>query len=314
MKQEDLVSPIKGWVTMEQFAPDGTRVSFEKSNTFTLAGATLIAKAFAGEAADMETYSIVTSAGGPRISDCDGTAGFTGSPAPTADSSIYRQGLASLSITTSGPSTTNTVANGTSVASTTAPSGSGIEFSMRIEATARVSLGSSELRIYCNAGTADYYKVTLADVETLTGTAFADTTWKVSRIPIADFTTGAGTPSWSAVTGLGVFVTSTATGAPTIYLDNVFIYRGDLDTANTATTVPNALATTVITDRSRSSRTTTSRALYGANELVGETVYLAGLYGDTGSTLIGITSVSAGVYKAIGNTLLVTWALTAQGG
>jgi hypothetical protein len=314
MKQDDVVSPIRGWVTMEQFAPDGTLVSFEKSNTFTLAGATLIAKAFAGETADMETYSIATSSGGPRISDCDGTAGFSGSPAPTANSTIYRQGLASLAITTSGPSTTNTVANGTSVASTTAPSGSGIEFSMRIEATARVSLGSSELRIYCNGGTADYYKVTLADVQTLTGTSFADATWKVSRVPIADFSTGAGTPSWSAVTGLGVFVTSTATGAPTIYLDNVFVYRGDLDTANTATSVPNALATTVITDRSRSTRTTTSRALYGANELVGETVYLAGLYADAGSTLIGITSVSAGVYKAIGNTLLVTWALTAQGG
>lgn len=314
MERQDLIAPIKGWVTLEQFAPDGTRVSYEKSNTFTLAGATLIAKAFAGEAADMETYSIVTSSGGPRISDCDGTAGFTGSPAPTANSSIYRQGLASLSITTSGPSTTNDVANATAVASTSVPTGSGIEFSMRIEATARVSMGSSELRIYCNGGTADYYKVTFASIQTLTGTDFADTSWKVSRIPIADFSTGAGTPSWSAVTGLGVFVTSTASGAPTIYLDNVFVYRGDIDTSNAATSVPNALATTIITDRSRSTRTTTSRALYGANELVGETVYLAGLYGDTGSTLIGITSISAGVYKAIGNTLLVTWALTAQGG
>lgn len=301
----NIVKP-SGYVTATVVREDGSIAQQAQANTFTLAGAERIAAALASGSV-ITVGSIKSSSGGARLYDFDSTSGFTGTA--TVDTSIYRQGLGAFKIE-AAPSGTQYVYDATTVSSTAVPTGSSIELSLRFTTVSRVNKADSQLRVFSGGNTSSYHGISVSDLETAAGVTFADATWAVCRVPISSFNLSAGAPSWSTTTGVGFQLVAGTAGTATAYVDNCFVYNGNLDTTSAATAVPSVYDSQNTTN-TRNVRVVTNSAQWGINTAIGETFYVFGLY-DTNSNLLAITSYAAGsgIYKEVNSVLNVTWTLT----
>lgn len=306
MFNTNIVKPT-GIVTATLTRADGSIITQQQHNTFTLVGATRLAAALNGEAGTLTVTDVQASSGGARIYDFDSTTGFTGTA--TIDSSIYRQGAGAFKIE-AAPSGTQYVYDATTISSTAVPSSSSIELSLRFTTISRVDKANSQLRVFTGGNASSYFGITLANLETAAGVTFADATWAVCRVPITSFSIEAGAPAWSATTGIGFQLVAGTAGTATAYVDNAFVVNGNLDTTSAATAVPSVLNTAATTN-SRSTRTVTASASWGLSTAVGETFYVFGLRDGSGN-LLAITGYSAGsgIYKEPNSLLNVSWALT----
>jgi hypothetical protein len=302
----DAPGPVRGVVTLE--ARDGAGRIVERlvyPNAYTLLGATEHAKALAGESASLALTHIGLGAGGATITDAESATGWTGSP--IVDPATFRVGAASLQVAATA-STTNTDYQATALADYNATLATAIEIWLRPALRGRFDLASSELRIYTGGGTGAYFRASLATIEAANGVALQDATWKLSRIPIASFSVGAGTPSWAHATGIGISVVANASGTATLNFDAARTIE-PIDTTSAALLVPNEPTRKALTNVSRSGRVVTASAFWTMAEAVDQ-FYVAGLY--AGSVLVSILPFA--YYKAAGLTLRVTWALTTNGG
>jgi hypothetical protein len=301
-----IVKPT-GVVTATLSRPDGSIITQQQHNTFTLVGATRLAAALNGEAGTLTLTDIQAAAGGIRIYDFDSTTGFSGTA--TVDSAIYRQGLGAFKIEAPA-SGTQYVYDATTISSTAVPTSSSIELSLRFTTVSRVNKTASQLRLFSAGNTSSYFGITVAALETAAGVTFADATWAVCRVPITSFSIEAGAPSWSTLTGIGLQLVAGTAGTATAYVDNAFVVNGNLDVTSAATAVPSVIST-VSTTNSRATRTVTASASWGLSSAVGETFYVFGLR-DGGGNLLAITGYSAGsgIYKEPNSLLNVSWALT----
>jgi hypothetical protein len=306
MFNTNIVKPT-GIVTATLSRPDGSIISQEQHNTFTLVGATRLAAALNGEAGTLTVTDIQASSGGVRIYDFDSTTGFTGTS--TVDSTIYRQGAGAFKIE-AAPSGTQYVFDATTISSTAVPASSSIELSLRFTTVSRVNKTDSQLRLFTGGNASSYYGITLGALETAAGVTFADATWSVCRVPISSFSIEAGAPSWSTLSGIGLQLVAGTAGTATAYVDNAFVVNGSLDTSSAATAVP-SVYDTVATTNSRATRTVTASASWGLSSAVGETFYVFGLRDGSGN-LLAITGYSAGsgIYKEPNSLLNVSWSLT----
>lgn len=306
MFKTNIIKPT-GVVTATLSRPDGSIITQQQHNTFTLVGATRLAAALNGEAGTLTLTDIQAAAGGIRIYDFDSTTGFSGTA--TVDSTIYRQGLGAFKIEapTSG---TQYVYDATTISSTAVPASSSIELSLRFTTVSRVNKTASQLRLFSAGNNSSYFGITLAALETAASVTFADATWAVCRVPISSFTIEAGAPSWSTLSGIGLQLVAGTAGTATAYMDNAFVVNGNLDVTSAATAVPSVIST-VATTNSRATRTVTASASWGLSSAVGETFYVFGLR-DGGGNLLAITGYSAGsgIYKEPNSLLNVSWALT----
>lgn len=296
-----------GIVTATLTRPDGSIITQQQHNTFTLVGATRLAAALNGEAGTLTLTDIQASAGGVRIWDFDSTTGFSGTA--TADSNIFRQGAGSFKIE-AAPSGTQYVYDASTISSTAVPASSSIELSLRFTTVSRVNQTASQLRLFSTGNDSSYFAITLANLATAAGVTFADATWATCRVPITAFTLETGSPSWSTLSGIGLQLVAGTAGTATAYIDNAFVVNGNLDVTSAATAVPSVYSTTTTTN-TRSTRTVTASASWGLSSAVGETFYVFGLRDGSGN-LLAITGYSAGsgIYKEPNSLLNVSWSLT----
>jgi hypothetical protein len=302
----NIVKPT-GIVTATLTRPDGSIITQQQHNTFTLVGATRLAAALNGEAGTITVTDIQASSGGVRIWDFDSTTGFSGTA--TSDSTIFRQGAGAFKIEAPA-SGTQYVYDASTISSTAVPASSSIELSLRFTTVSRVNQTASQLRLFSAGNDSSYFGITLSALATAAGVTFADATWAVCRVPITAFTIETGSPSWSTLSGIGLQLVAGTAGTATAYIDNAFVVNGNLDTTSAATAVPSVYST-VSTTNSRSTRTVTASASWGLDTAVGETFYVFGLR-DGGGNLLAITGYSAGsgIYKEPNSLLNVSWSLT----
>jgi hypothetical protein len=302
----DAPGPVSGEVTIEAH-DDAGRVAHRRHyrNTYTLLAAIAHAQALAGEAPDLTLTHIGLGTGGATLSDAESAAGWTG--APTVDVGTYRQGLASLQVNAAS-STTTVVYNAAAVVDYNATLATDLELWIRLLLRGRLDMATSEFRVYTGGGTAAYFRASLATMELANGVAFQDATWRLTRIPIAAFTVGAGAPSWATVTGVGIAVTANASGLATINFDGIRTIE-PIVTSSVALTVPNQPSLRALTSLARADRVVTADAFWTMAEAVDQ-YRVAGLY--AGAVLVSILPFA--YYKAAGLTLRVTWALTVNGG
>lgn len=282
-------------------------------NAYCDAAAADYASMLAGTAKTLTISHIDVGYGGPLICACDSTSGWTGSP--TLDTSVYREGTGSLkgSAVSSG---TSTYYHATSASGSVNVGVDGaVDLYLRLTTRSATDLTASYLRVYTTS-TSNYRRITFAAIETATGLTLADATWVRLSIPASDagWTTGAGTPDWTNVTGMGIVVK--ASGAPTaeVYWDQVLglPYIDDLPaTLQVLTATPGSRGQKAITAIALDVNEVTTSAAWSGTEIVGDFSY-AGVYANSGSTLVGIVPLAA--YKAYGAVLTVRWTITINGG
>ena len=302
----DRTGIVSGIVTVE--ARDGRGRLVERRilrNAYTLLGAIAHAKALAGEASVLTLTHIGLGAGGATLTDAESATGWTGGP--TADAATYRQGSASLQAT-SAASTTTVVYNSAAVADYNATLATDLELWIRLLLRGRLDMAASEIRVYTGGGTGAYFRASLATMELANAVAFQDATWKLTRIPIASFTIGAGAPSWAHVTGVGFAVVANASGLATVNFDAIRTVE-PIMTDSGAVAIPNQPTLRALTALSRADRVVTADAFWTMAEAVDQ-YRVAGLY--AGAVLVSVLPFD--YYKAAGLTLRVTWALTTLGG
>ncbi|MEX1173568.1 MAG: hypothetical protein WEG56_13260 [Chloroflexota bacterium] len=302
----DSPGAVSGEVTIEARDVSG-RLAHRRRfrNTYTLLAAIAHAQALAGEAPDLTLTHIGLGAGGATLSDAEAATGWTGGP--VVDPATFRQGSASLQVTADA-STTTIVYHDAALADYNATLATALELWLRLLLRGRLDMATSELRIYTGGGTGAYFRASLAAIEAANGVSFQDATWKLSRVPIASFSIGAGAPDWAHVTGLGLAVVANASGVATVNLDAIRTVE-PIVTTSAALIVPNQPTLQPITALARAGRVVTADSFWTMAEAVDQ-YYVAGLY--AGETLVSILPFA--YYKAAGLTLRVTWALTTNGG
>lgn len=304
---------VHGLVVAELRWPDGSLFErYEEANAYTDAAAVAHAMWIANspEPASMVPSAIGLGIGGPRITSCETTSGWTGTP--STDTTTFREGAAALTktITASGSAT---VYHATVCSSTDLSAGStAIELQMRLDYRGRCILANSELRIYTGGSSSNYFKITFAGIETVMGVAFQDGTWALPRIPTTSFTTGGGSPSWGAVTGMGLYVEANAIGNLGVWWDDVRAYPPSIDTSKSATSVPYEVTQKAVTDLVRSGYVVVASSFWGEQEAIG-TWYVAGLYASTLAPYVFAISPIT-YYKPKNLTLAVNWTITTRGG
>ncbi len=245
---------------------------------------------------------------GPRITSCESTAGWTGSPSLDTSTEYEAVGAIYKDVAQSGSAD---IYHATVVSSTDlSAGGAGITVALRLDYRARCVLANSQLRIYTGGSASNYYLITYAGIETVAGSQFADGTWKLVTIPTASFSSGGGSPSWGAVTGVGLHLEASGVGALRASIDDV---RGSVtvDTSKTAATSPYEATNKAVTQLLRSGLVVTASALWGEAEAVGYWT-VGALYCAGGTYLAAIAPI--GFYKAKNLVLAANWTVTTRGG
>lgn len=276
-------------------------------NSFTNAYAAYWAKVLANtNTLPLALSHIGLGAAGVQITTAESATGWAS--APTLDTTTFREGAASLKGTS--PASTSTAYVHTSLISATNLSATGmsIELQLRLLTRANLNLSTSELRIY--SGATDYFKVSLATVESIAG-VFVDAIWKLCRIPTSAFVVGSGSPVWTGITGMGVYVSASASGTATVNWDDVRSYPTTIDTSAAATVVPNERAKSTLTSlEDLGSGQVRARVFWPTVAAVG-TYYVAGLYGNAGGTLAAIVPITLSKTSTL--SLTAEWTVTASG-
>jgi hypothetical protein len=303
---KEKIGAVRGLVTLLEHT-DGVetrRITVE--NAYTLLGAFDHARIISGELnpPSLVPLEIGLGVGGTTLSECESDSGWTDTP--VVDGVTYRQGYGSLKRSVSASGTA--MPRHATLVSAFAATGD-LEIFMRLDYRGRCDLTASKLRVFTGGVDTTYFEISFAGIETVMG-PFVDGTWVKARIPKASFSTGAGTPSWSFVTGFGLVVVANAVGALTVWWDDCRSLA-TIDVSSAATLVPTERTVQTITDVGRVDSTVTATAFWGSGEGVGHW-YVAGLYSNGGTTLASIVALD--YYKAAGVTLTINWALTPQGG
>jgi hypothetical protein len=175
----------------------------------------------------------------------------------------------------------------------------------------RFDLTTSEVRIYTGSSASNYFKASLSAIETAIGQTLQDATWKLCRIPKASFSIGAGSPSWTTVSGAGFKVAANAVGTATLNIDDIRLWGSPIDTSSSAIYVPNEITRTGLSERAQNGTIVTATAYWPVGSACGQ-FYVAGLWGNGGLTLCSILPFD--YQKAPGLSLKLIWTLTTTGG
>lgn len=307
--------PWAGFATIETWdARSGELIErIQARNAYTNVAARDYASALGGSAVTL-TVSHIDTGLGNVLSLCESTSGWTGSP--VLDNSIYREGAGALKGSASASGSAVYYHATSSGGTVNIGTGGTAEFAFRLTTRSATDLTGSQLRLY-SGSTADWRYITLTDAETATGLTLADTTWTRLSIPVsaAGWTTGAGTPSWTSVTGIGVVVKASGSGTAVAHWDQV-VGLGAIGTAAstiaTLTATPGSRGVKAVTELSVSGGTVTAAATWASTEGVGDISWV-GLYGKSGSTLIACAPMTT-FYKSASVVMTIRWTATVAGG
>jgi hypothetical protein len=312
MNLRDRIAPVRGIVVAEAHDAAGRLVSRRTfHNAFCDAYATLMAQLLAGTAApSLALTSMGLGRTGRTISACEAVTGWSNTP--TADTTTFREGAASLQGTVAADGTTTWGDPDALTVEYDASADTHVEVWLRLLLRGRFDLTACKLLIYTGSTVNDHWDVTFEGIETANGTAFQDGVWKLCRIPKASFT-GVGTPDWAHVSGAALTVHATAAGTATLNWDDVRIYSSAWAPDHADIWVPNQLTTKALSTLTldAATRTITATAYWTMAEACG-VWYAAGLWGNAGNTLCSILAFPH--TKAPGLSLTLTWTITTSGG